>query len=358
MSNVDLNEILEGLDLESYLDHMGIDYRVRPGSKGRQLNLKECPGCGNTKWKVYASEETGLGNCFAGGCSLGTFNKYGFVRAVLGSAPHREVISHLVEVAGALGWRPKRAAAAVSMVGEVKLPNSIELPTADGTSLAYLEDRGVTGELASYFGLRYCHAGAYEIGPGRFQDYSGRVIIPVFDLEGQLRTFQGRDITGTKEPKYQFPPGLSGSGRYLYNGQNAWRAEHVVVGEGAFDVIAIHKACQEDQSYRGIATVGTFGMHLSRNTEGNDQIGAFMELMGQRLRLVTLMWDAERAALKEAMTAAEKLRSIGLKVHVALLPKDKDPNEVPSYIVREAISRAVDTSTAAGARQILKSILF
>jgi DNA primase len=357
----ELNEILEALDLESYLDHMGVEYRTRPGSSGRQLNIKTCPSCGDNNWKVYANESTGLGNCFKGGCQLGTFNKYKFIRALLGDAAHREVIAHIKESASAMGWRARRKAAAVDWSGSVELPTSIELPDIDGNNLEYLESRGVTGDLARFFNLRYCHTGGHKMevdGAVYRQDYSGRVIIPIFDLEGNLKTFQGRDITGAKEPKYLFPPGLSASGRYLYNGHNAWQSSHIVVGEGVFDVIAIHAALQEDPALRNVAAVGTFGMHLSVGLEGDTQIDAFASLKAANLRTVTIMWDSEPAALRSAIKAADKLRGIGLTVNIAILPKGKDPNEVSGAVVRKQFLGAVNPSDAAGAKSLLRAIMF
>lgn len=353
----ELEELLDSLDMESYLDYAGMDYRTRPGSSGRQLNVKCCPTCGNSGWKVYINEGSGLGNCFAGGCSLGTFNKWKFIKAALGDPSNAQVVAHIKTAAMAMGWRPKRQSAAVDYDGEVQLPNSIPLPDGEGNNLDYLLRRGVTNELAEYFQLRYCHAGGYQIeyeGREIRQDYSGRVIIPVFDLDGKLRTFQGRDITGQREPKYQFPPGLPASGRFLYNGHNAHRAEELVVGEGAFDVIAIHAALQEDPALRQVAAVGTFGMHLS--AEG--QLDAFRALMGGRLKRVTLMWDSEKKALRGAIGASEKLRSIGLKTRIAVLPKDKDPNEVHPSVVRDAFRDAVDPEQPGGMRQLLSAMLF
>lgn len=356
----ELNEILEALDLESYLDHMGVEYRTRPGSSGRQLNIKTCPSCGDNSWKVYANESTGLGNCFKGSCSLGTFNKYKFIRALLGDPAHREVIAHIKESATTMGWRARKSATAVEYTGNVELPPSIELPDAAGENLEYLERRGVTGDLARFFHLRYCHSGGFKMDVGREtyrQDYSGRVIIPVFDLEGNLRTFQGRDITGTKEPKYLFPPGLNASGKYLYNGHNAWQSSHIVVGEGAFDVMAIHAALQEEPELRAISAVGTFGMHLSAGYDGDTQIDAFSALKADRLRAVTIMWDSEPAALRAAIKAAEALRGIGLSVTVAILPKGKDPNEVPGYVIRERLAAAVNPFDGAGSKELLKAIM-
>jgi DNA primase len=95
--------------------------------------------------------------------------------------------------------------------------------------------------------------------------YNRRVLIPIYDLDGKLVSFQGRDITGTAEKKYLFPPGYArATGEHLYNGHNViGRPSDVVVGEGAFDVIAIKVAFDADPTLRDVVPVGTFGKHLS-----------------------------------------------------------------------------------------------
>ncbi|MCP6440493.1 DNA primase, partial [Klebsiella pneumoniae] len=53
MTMSDLKELLSELDFEQWLDMEGIIYR-RGGvsARGREVNIKECPVCGSTNWKV------------------------------------------------------------------------------------------------------------------------------------------------------------------------------------------------------------------------------------------------------------------------------------------------------------------
>ncbi|MBO6511882.1 MAG: hypothetical protein JJ979_25935 [Roseibium sp.] len=228
---------------------------------------------------------------------------------------------------------------------EVKLPFSFPLPTKNGQNLLYLEKRGITGELASYFHLRCCLEGWWnfidEDGKPSGQKFDNRIIIPVFNLDGDLVTFQGRDLSGTSAKKYLFPKMLPGTGRYLYNGQNFGKAKRAVLGEGAFDVAAIKLAFDEDESLRDIAPMGTFGKHLSYGQDdGTDQLGALLELKRRGLEEVTIMWDGEWKALISALDACRQIQRIGLRSRVALLPAGKDPNEVPGHVVRQAFYKA------------------
>lgn len=336
-----INELLDQIDMECYLDREGLDYKITIGSNGRQLNVRECPVCGGGNHKVYLNAETGLGNCFHGDCEA-KFNKFTFIRAHLGTDDTRVVRLHLQEVAREMGWRPKRAAIKeVVLDTDWELPDSFELPI-EGLNLTYLENRGITQEITRYFHLRYCDVGWYHYvddeGQPRRQFFGGRVIIPVFDLDGKLVTFQGRDISGESERKYLFPNKLPGTGRFLYNGHNAVGASRVVVGEGAFDVMAIKIAVDEEMALRDYVPVGTFGKHLSYgHTEGDDQLGRFVKLRDRGLREVVFMWDGEARALADAMKAGDMLRRLGIKVRIAQLPKGKDPNEVPASVVAGAI---------------------
>jgi len=335
-----LKEILDTIDVESYLDREAIDYRHTRGSSGEQLNVRECPVCGGSKWKVFLNAETGLGNCFHGDCET-KFNKYSFIRAHIGSPTNAKTFEHIKQVAREQGWRaPRKHSNSVNLTpAALKLPESLPFPIK-GQNLSYLANRGVSVDVAQYFNLRYSHTGKFWYkadGKNRAQSYERRIIIPIFDLNGELVSFQGRDITGTAEKKYLFPPEYASTGKFLYNGHNAVGAKRIVVGEGAFDVIATKVALDEDMSLRDVVPVGTFGKHLSHgDPNGKDQLGVFIKLKEAGLEEVTIMWDGEAQATKDAVKAGLLLRQIGIKTRIALLPAGKDPNEVPGIEVRKA----------------------
>ena len=348
-------EIREQLDIESWFDHEGLPYKLTRGSSGPQINAKECPHCGDRRWRVYLNAETGLGNCFV--CNT-HFNKLSFIKEAT-DLSWRELNAQLIEVMRNQGWKPKRAAAAVDDTA-VKLPLSFALPTPEGSNLIYLEERGVTSEIASYFHLRFCEDGWWnfkkEDGSPSGQNFGNRVIIPVYDLDGTLRTFQGRDVTGTSERKYLFPAMLPGTGKFLYNGQNAVRARRVVMGEGVFDVIALKMALDEEIELRDVVPIGSFGKHLSFGSiDGDDQLGRFLQLKSYGLEEVTIMWDGEKSALQSALSAAELLHRNGFQVRLALLPAGADPNEVPAQVVREAFWKAEHYSSRLAIQWRLRS---
>lgn len=341
----EVREILDTIDVESFFDMEGIDYRRTHGSSGTQLNVRECPACGNSNWKVYINADTGFGNCFAGDCET-RFNKWTFMFHYIDAARSRDVAEYARGLAREMGWRAKKktSAATEEAKGSPKLPKSFEIPIK-GRNLKYLEERGIDTDTARFFHLRFAKKGYfyYEVdGKKRWQTYVDRVLIPVFDLEGVLVSFQGRDITGKQEPKYLFPPGYASTGRFLYNGHNAHGLKRVVIGEGAFDVMAIKLALDEDMDLRDVGHVGTFGKHLSHgDSEGSDQLGQLLQLKQGGLVEVTFMWDGEPRALCDAADAALLLNKHGFKTRIAVLPDGKDPNEVPRSVVRQAYWQAI-----------------
>ena len=300
-------------------------------------------------------------NCFAGSHPPGeNFNKWSFIHASLGMSK-RDTAQYIIEAAGELGWiPPKETIKQVNENVELKLPASVPLPF-EGRYLRYLSNRGIPAEVAEYFHLRYCKKGWFRYlvnGEERFMSFANRVIIPVYDLQGNMVSYQGRDTTGEAEKKYLFPPGFASTGKYLYNGHNAVGAKEIAVGEGAFDVAAIKVAFMEDPALRHVVPVGTFGKHLStRSDECSDQLNAFIQLKEAGLKSVTFMWDSEASALDAATRAGEELMKIGLAVRIAVLPQGKDPNEATPQEVREAYlkSTLLNRSNMAKLRLLAKT---
>ena len=355
--------MLDALDMGAFLDYEGIEYREKTGSSGEQYNMKECPACGDSKWRVWMNQESGLGNCFHGDCHVKTFNKYSYIREHLGNPPARDVIAAIRRIVSAMGWRPKRKpkAKVLSIIDECKLPTKcIPLPDVNGNNLAYLEERGITADLAREFKLRFCVNGVYayenSIGEREEQYYGNRVIVPTFDLSGQMITFQGRDITGESKRKYLFPPGLPASGKYLYGGHLVKGRKEIAVGEGVFDAHTLTATFRADPDLSEVGAVATFGMHLSDGGD-DDQVSYFIKLMRLGLERVTFMWDSERRAIKHALAAATRLASIGLQARVGILPADQDPNDSSPDEIIQSYYSAHDVSTAAGRGKLLRKIL-
>lgn len=350
----DLADSLAKLDPEVLVDDLGIDYRRQAGRSGDQLNIRECPRCGGNKWKVFLNAETGLGNCFHGSC-VGEpgFTMYSFAKYATGSA--KEALKTIDRLVGKTGWVPKSRKKKIKensytdLVSEtVKIPKSVPLPY-NGSVGKYLSARGFQPKTADFFGWRYSQRGVYGYKNNeelKFQSYAKRVIFPILDLNGDLATFQGRDVTEKEEKKYLFPPGLPGTSLYLYNGHNAIGSKELVVNEGVLDVAATFQAFEIDPLLNSIPVVGTFGKTLSHGRkDGLDQLGALLTLKSKGLETVTFMWDSDKKAILDAINAAFLLVRHGLKTRVAVLPDGKDPNEAKDVEVRTAYRNAYNMNS-------------
>jgi DNA primase len=353
MSRLSIADINAELDIEYFLQRESLAYRETRGVSGTQLNIKSCPNpvCRDGRWRTYFGIETGRGNCFV--CSK-SYNAVGFIHDYFdhGDNDWGQTFRECEEIMREQGWRPKRQAVAAVDHGDVKLPVSEPLPLETGENLAYLETRGFGPDICKYFNLRWCEYGWWMFktpeGETKMQNFGDRIIIPVFDLDGSLKTFQGRDLLpglseeqkalGMQErQKYLFPMELPGTGRYLLNGQNVLATDHVVMGEGVFDVAATKLAYDEDPALRHIVPIGSFGKHLSYgNAQGDDQLGRFIILRTRGVKIITIMWDGGEKELIAALNAAKMLTGIGFTVRIALLPFEKDPNEVTGDVVRKA----------------------
>lgn len=329
-------EILSRIDVEDFLAREGVEYRHGHGSSGPQINLRECPFCHDERWKVYLNAETGLGKCFV--CEEG-INKWKLIQVHTGLS-NRNTANYCRNLVEEYGWVPKQESKPVQEIFQaaLRLPASFEQPLA-GKVIPYLENRGITPQVASYFHLRFCPMGEYVYtlnGEQRSMDFSHRVIIPVFDRQGVLVSFQGRDVTGTAKKKYLFPTGFATTGRYLYNAHNAIGAKTVVLGEGVFDVMALKIALDTDETLRGVVPLGTFGKHLAI-ADGSDHLGELLALKQAGLKTIVFMWDGAQDAVKAAIKAGAQLLPYGFNVRIAILPRDKDPNEVSAKTVLQAL---------------------
>jgi DNA primase len=356
MDRADLDAALAKIEVDSYLDREGVPYSESYGTSGLQLNLHECPACGEAGRKTYIGAETGLGKCFHGSCGVG-FNKFKLIKAVSKLAGPA-LDAHITAVAREQGWMPKKARKTIER-GELKLPSKLVPLPVEGQNLQYLQDRGVTLDSCRHFELAYCHKGwwTYTVGGAeKFVSYDERVIIPIADLAGTLVSFQGRDVSGKREPKYLFPAGFAVAGSHLYGAHHFEQGvhRHLIVGEGAFDAIAIHQAVKDQPSCDGMLATATFGMHLSGGPDG--QIARFVALKDKGLTTVTFMWDGERKAVAMAVKAGLELASMGITVRVAVLPAGKDPNEVPAETVRQAIFQATKLTRLSAIRLLQQAV--
>jgi len=171
---------------------------------------------------------------------------------------------------------------------------------------------------------------------GHYDLLRGRVTFPIQDARGRVVAFGGRALSGDQEPKYLNSPEspLFRKREAFYGLPHALegirRRERVVIVEGYFDRIALHRAGIEE----ALATCGTA---LSED-HGRSLL--------RRARLVVLLFDGDTAGRRAALRALELLLPAGLRVRAAALPPGDDPDTLLAREGAEALRAVVEQAPA------------
>lgn len=180
---------------------------------------------------------------------------------------------------------------------------------------AYLGGRGIDAGTAAWFG-----AGFYA-GPGIL---SGRMVIPIHDERGQLVAYAGRSVDG-RLPRYRFPAGF-GKSRVLFNFHRAaaTAADTVVVVEGFFDCMCVHRA-----GYGNV--VALLGTELYEHPA---------KLLQHRFGRVVLMLDGDEAGRSACERVSARLKP-HCQVRVIRLPEGVQPDQLADCHLRQWIGTAI-----------------
>jgi DNA primase len=160
--------------------------------------------------------------------------------------------------------------------------------------------------------------------------FRGRVMFPIFDVDGKPVAFGGRVLPGGDGPKYKnSQEGPLYSKRRVLYGLN-WakddiaRSGEVIVCEGYTDVIAFHRAGIP----RAVATCGTAlaDEHMAK--------------LKNFARRVILAYDADAAGQGAAERFYAWEQRLELDIFVLALPEGADPGSMEPDALREAIRSA------------------
>jgi len=183
---------------------------------------------------------------------------------------------------------------------------------ATGTVLVdFLSKRGFSRELMLESGL------CLQSDRGQlFDRFRGRVMFPVWDLQGRVIAFGARTL-GSDQPKYLNSPEtpLFTKGRSLYGYHKARqairKAGKVLLLEGYMDVLALHQA----GILHAVAGLGT-ALTPDQAT-----------LLNRVAETVVLLYDGDSAGQQAAQKSLAICREAGAAVMVAMLPEGEDPDE-------------------------------
>ncbi len=223
----------------------------------------------------------------------------------------------------------------------------------------YLETRQVSGDLldrfqigwapSSWDGLQRHLAGKRiapklaeqagllarrQTGDGHYDRFRGRVIFPILEPSGHVLGFGGRALGDGEAPKYlnsQESP-IYRKGRVLFGLPLALdairRKGRVVVVEGYFDLVALHRAGIEE----GVAPCGT-----ALTTEHARRLRRYA---GE----VVLLFDGDEAGQRAAERALPVLLAERLRVRAAFLPTGEDPDTLLRRSGAAALQACVDAA--------------
>lgn len=155
----------------------------------------------------------------------------------------------------------------------------------------------------------------YSEAQKKHYDYfRGRLIFPIFDLQGRVIAFGGRLLDKEKDvvsqsPKYLNSPEtlIFSKGKVLYGLFQANKAicseKQAIILEGYFDVLALHQAGIEN-------AVASLGTALTPEQ---------MQLLRRYTNKILLIFDSDRAGIEAMQRSSEIISEIG-KVIAAGLP--------------------------------------
>jgi DNA primase len=184
----------------------------------------------------------------------------------------------------------------------------------------YLEQRGIQGQTAAWFGVGYYGGSGF---------LRGRMVFPIHDEGGALVAYAGRTMDG-REPRYLFPPGFHKS-QVVFNLHRAveFAARQggvAIVVEGFFDCMKVHQA-----GYGNV--VALMGASLSDRQS---------ELLHTYFRKLVVMLDGDEAGRRASRMLAARWPA----AYMAWVPAGCQPDQLSSAAIERILRSA---SGAAGA---------
>ena len=230
-------------------------------------------------------------------------------------------------------------------------------PKIGGYALAYLKNRGIKDQTIRDFQLGYATPGRQDIVKGathagfsiqqlidvgliRSDDqgttdrFRGRVIFPIRDERGNPVGFGGRAMSEEQLPKYLNSPTttLYDKSKTLYNlyeaRQAIQKAEKAILVEGYFDALIPYQTGVQNV----VASLGT-----SFSSSHADLLKRFAEE-------TILLYDGDPAGFQAALRGLHILLAAGLRVRVASLPPDTDPDQFIRTQGLDAFNQRIDSA--------------
>lgn len=182
-------------------------------------------------------------------------------------------------------------------------------PDSFRETFVHLKSKGYTEEelLASGIAKKSEKGNLYDV-------FRNRVMIPIFDVRGNVIAFGGRNL-GDEKPKYINSPETlvykKSHTIFALNLAKKSTSKRYILCEGYLDVISLHQA--------GFDTaVAACGTALT-----SEQV----RMLSDYAEEVVLCYDSDEAGQKATARAMQLFESSNVKVTVLTLPNEKDPDE-------------------------------
>ena len=201
--------------------------------------------------------------------------------------------------------------------------------------LTHLQGQGIKQELLIEAGL--------AIQPDNkgapYSRFRNRLMFPIHDTRGRVIAFGGRALEADAQAKYINSPEtpLFHKGRLLFNftkaRQPAYEAKSVLVVEGYMDVIGLARG----------------GIHNAVAPLGTAITESQLNLLWRMAKEPILCFDGDEAGLLAAYRVIDRalpLLKPGFSLRFAILPHDKDPDDVVREGGREAMQAILDRANS------------
>jgi DNA primase len=272
-----LNRVLNsnGIKLKKQNEYMYWSPFVSHHKRKLQVNIV------TGKWHCWVSNEGGH-NLFQLFKKVGTQQKY---------------FEELYNIVGEFSYKHRNYESDTDKKKIVKLPKEFLSLTYKHPSpiykhaMSYLTKRGITYEDILKYNIGYCDQGLY----------TNRVIIPSYDLEGQLNFFVGRDIYSSKLKYRNTPTTKDIIGFELFINWD----EPIILCEGVFDAMTFKR--------NAIPLFGKTVMSCLQK-----------KIVKSKVKVIYLALDND--AISDAVKLSENFINNGIEVKMMEF-EEKDPNE-------------------------------
>ena len=170
----------------------------------------------------------------------------------------------------------------VSLPYEYKKLTETHTDFSYAKAMKYLKDRGIESYDIERYDIGYCDKG----------DYSGRIIVPSYDVDNKLNYFLARDFTGNAYLKYKNPP--VSKDVVVFENQIDF-SEPLILCEGVFDAITIRRNA-----------IALLGKNIPNKLK--------MRLVQYGVKEVSIVLDND--AFKNALYLSESLMNDNIKVRL------------------------------------------